>query len=469
MNQIKIKSLLMIVFLAVLVLSCQGKEKKPDAPSLELSTKELYFTAKGGQQFISVIANSRFNAQSSSTWCDASPLNSMIDNLKITVAENETTEERIAAVTITSDGAADKLTVKQQAAIPVPPPPPPPPLKSFTTNDVLLSYINIGNSITKEMFMPCVAYLVNDQIMDTMFDSFTLLPNPNYLYHYGSQDFGMKAMTKSDWQSYINDIQYARGVNMDALEAAVGEVTATLGKNDYQAGVFLSLFYPVRSVSNFGVVDGKNLNLSNLEDRKAAVKWMVDEHVRQFRAKNYRNVELAGFYWFIESMRAEDPDMTEVVKYITDYVRSLDLITTWVPYFKARGYNYWREYGFDKVAMQANYFPARPDAPNAGPISRLTEVAALSKSLDMGVELELHCAITDADAIFKTAVTGFKQYMKVGVEKDYMKVFHKYYMGNGPIMVNELCTRNSYTQSAYDELYLFIKKTLKVSDMTIEE
>ena len=334
---------------------------------------------------------------------------------------------------------------------------------------VLLTYIN-GPNITKSEFAPVVAYMENGQIKDTMFDSFVFLPSPNFLYGRGKY----KELKKSDWQGYMDSVQFAKNVNLDALEMAVEDTKTALGRN-YKVNVFMTVLPPIKTVMSFGEINGKNLCFSDLDDRKAAVRWMVDEQIRQFEARNYKNLHLAGFYWHLESMSfvtgwdgkpGTDPQISDVVKYLTSYIRALGYKTMWIPCYNAPGWNSGKEHGFDLSLMQANYFPARPNSPNCGPISRLADNAVKTKSFGYGFELELHGGINE-----EAAITGFKQYMKVGVEQGYMNNSHNaYYINHGPVAVRELYDANDpYIHSTYNELYRFIKRTLKVSDILINE
>ena len=146
---------------------------------------------------------------------------------------------------------------------------------------------------------------------------------------------------------------------------------------------------------------------------------------------------------------------------VTDYVRSIGYITIWSAFYKAGGYYRGGDCRFDLISMQANYFPALPDTPNAGPIERLTENAEICKELGIGFELEIHGG-------GHVGYTGLKQYLKKGVELNYMNGYHAYYIGGGPRDVNDLYERDAYSQSAYKELHKFIKRTLKVSDILLE-
>lgn len=321
------------------------------------------------------------------------------------------------------------------------------PAEFGNTHDVMLSYIAPGaNMITKEQYMPYVAYLEDGKVKDTLFDSYLYLPYVKFLYD-GSVK---KPLTKADWQSYI-DCQYTKDVNMDALEAAVAETKSALGNSDYKVGVFLSLLYPVTTQTSFGEVNGKNLNFSKLADRKAAIKWLIDEQIKGFEAKGYQNIELRGFYWFTEEIDFADEGLLDLIKYTTDYVRQLKYFTFWIPYYQASGYNKWKEVGFDLACYQPN-FAFNYTIPD----SRLYDAARTAKLLGMCIELEI-------EGISSTAVDRLKKYYKVGAETGYMtEAIHMYYQGGMPgAIYNAYKSTDPYIHSLYKDTYLFIKGQFK--------
>lgn len=320
--------------------------------------------------------------------------------------------------------------------------------------DVLKTYI-YHEKVTKEDLLPCVAYIENGKIKDTLFDSIIFLPSPANVY-------GDALDTKNDWQMWINQFTFRSGANMDALEEAAAETKAALGNSHYQVNAFVTLINPAPAYcKNFGELNGKMLDFNNQDDRFTALKWMVDEYIAKFKAKKYAHVRLAGFYWFDEYVREEED--FGITRKITDYVRSKGYITIFSPFHRARGYDKWKDYGFDMATMQANYFPDEPTFPNAGGIDRLSTTATLIQARGLGFELEW-CNPRKSEG-----VTGFKNYMKAGVEQGYMQNVHLYYIQYGATAVKSIANnRNAYFRSAYDDLYKFIKRTLKVSDIVFK-
>lgn len=311
-------------------------------------------------------------------------------------------------------------------------------------NDVLLTYI--GNpdaeAISKDTFLPHVAYVQDGEIKDTLFDTYMFLPYVAFLYENGKK----KPLKKEDWQKYI-DIQFEKNSNMDALEAAVAETKSALNLPDYKAGVFLSIFYPVTSQTAFGEINGKNLDFSNIEDRKIAVKWFIDEQLRMFKEKGYENLYIEGFYWFTEEISYDDKGLLDLIKYSTDYVRSLEYITTWIPYYQASGYNEWSKLGFDLACYQPN-FAFNKSVPD----QRLFDAAEAAKLLGMCIELEIGgSSAEDVDRL--------KKYFAVGAQTGYMTdAIHMYYQGGVPGSIyNSYKSGDEYLHSLYDDLYKFIK------------
>ncbi|MDD4164644.1 MAG: DUF4855 domain-containing protein [Eubacteriales bacterium] len=312
------------------------------------------------------------------------------------------------------------------------------------TRDVLLSYICHPNvaPITKEIYLPHTAYIEDGVIKDTLFDSFMFLPYTAFLYE-GS---ALRTLKKDDWQLYINT-QFTEGKNMDALNEAVGETKAALGKDDYKASVFLSIFMPVSSQTSFGEINGRNLDFTKLADRKAAVKWLIDEQLRIFNSRGYENLYIQGFYWFIEGIDYSDSQIIELIDYTTDYVRSLGYITSWIPYYQASGYNEWDKLGFDLACYQPN-FAFNFEVPDR----RLYDAAASAKLLGMCIELEIGGVATGH-------VDRLKKYYAAGAETGFMTdAVHMYYQGGVPGSIYEAYkSNNAYLHSLYKDTYNFMK------------
>lgn len=331
--------------------------------------------------------------------------------------------------------------------------------KATVAKNILKTYIS-GAPVCKETLLPSVAYIKDKKISDTMFDSFIFLPSPNYLYNWEPENDGKLPLNKSNWIDYIENYQFLNGKNSDALESAVGACKKSLRIPDYKVNIYLSLFYPVRSVEKFGEVGGKNLNFSNESDRLDAVKWMIDRYIVFFKKKNYSNLKLAGFYWFTEEIDKSDYSLFESsAKFIKE--KGYEMI--WSGYFNARGVEDAVSLGVTRAFMQPNYFPDTPSLPNAGPIERLECTADFIKRKKMGVELEF-----SGNEFSDIACEGFLNYLYGGVRYGYINIPNSYYINGGPQTVRELCdSHKDKSRNVYDSLYHFLKGDLKECNISV--
>ena len=165
--------------------------------------------------------------------------------------------------------------------------------------DVALAYFCHENQTPLEVehLLPYVGYIKDGKITDTLFDGYLFLPFVAFLY----EGYKKKPLDKSKWQYYM-DTQFLEGKNLDALDEAARQVKEALGLPELKLKVFFSILYPVPEQHEFGVVDGKMRDFAVLEDRIAAMKWLIDEQEERFYAKKYEHLQLSGFYWFTEEI-----------------------------------------------------------------------------------------------------------------------------------------------------------------------
>ena len=407
--------------------------------------------APTGSDFEDVVYEIKLNTNSSES--EMSDTSSIEDTTQSSVNENSSNEDA-SDVEAQDEKPTDPTFVQNWPELLNP--------NGFNINSVqnAIKFSCVDGRITASTLLPSVAYLENDIARDVMFNGFIFMGSNTFFYDYGDDDGGKRPMTKKDWLNYIYTYEFREGYSVDALENAVGQVKNALEMPDYKAGVFLCLSAPVKSITNWGELNGKNLNFSvSNEDRIAALKWFVDEQIKAFNEKNYENIELCGFYYYHESLGDDDLNFLPA---ITDYVRSLKYITIWSPYYKASGYDRWKDYGFDRVAMQANYFAGRTDLPNYGGKERVASNAAITASRGMGYEMET-CGINPEN------ITGIKEYYRVGVSTGFMNRWHTWWFAGDLKGVKNLYKSNDpYVQSAYKEMYLFLNNKLQLTDITTE-
>ncbi|MCM1067907.1 MAG: DUF4855 domain-containing protein [Muribaculaceae bacterium] len=241
---------------------------------------------------------------------------------------------------------------------------------TFPTNTIRdLGLIYQGNTRridwTEEQFVPYVAHTFADGSRDWLFDGYLFLDN-------------METCNKATWEWYIDRV-YESGKSLDALDKCIGKLKKEIGDPGFKHKVVLTLQIPDSRAKEWGELDGRMLDFSNDADKLTAAKWYLDRMISRFRAAGYENLELHGIYWFGEdNIAAKDfPAL------IAPYIHAEGLEFSWIPYFKGRGYEKWRELGFDIAYHQPNhFFDPLPD-------KRLDE--AIDISLHHGLAMEFEC------------------------------------------------------------------------------
>ena len=317
---------------------------------------------------------------------------------------------------------------------------------------------------TKQEYLPYVGYYDKDGVLkDIFFDSYlylpcmTTCPSGGVLYHNPKLP-----SFASDWLAYEDDT-FAEGFNVPALNEAVGEVTKELGKTDFKAPVYFSIFSTVNTQKNFGDIDGDGVSedFSKIENRKKAIKWWIDRQVARFKAGNYSNLKLNGFYWYHEALELGDPAEIEIAKFTSDYVHSLGYYIIWIPYYQAGGFSEWKTVGFDIANMQPNYMFVETATEQV-----VYDNAELTKQLGMGVEIEIDGKVFNNIEYYNRYMT----YLRAGVETGYMNGIKMYYQDAGPgIYYGAYKSTNPSHRAIYDLTYLYAKGKLTADSMEIKQ
>ena len=312
-------------------------------------------------------------------------------------------------------------------------------------NNMLLSYNHdpasaSGGKTTAEEYMPFVGYYDRGgKLADTFFDSFLFLPYGAYVNEENG-DF-------TAWNAYVDNV-FAEDANVNALSEAAERVSEGLGR-DVRVSVFFSILYTWPDKTSFGDVDGDGVieDFSKVEDRKKAIKWMIDEQLARFEAGGYDNLDLLGFYWYEEQVTYTDPHELELIRYASDYVHSLGYKLMWIPWYCAPGYTDWKELGFDMACMQPNYAFS-----GQATVERLYDNAETTRRLGMCVEIEIGQYDAQAD------ILRYKEYLAVGAETGYMDAVKCYYQAGMPgAFYAAWKSADPFVNSVYHDTYLFAK------------
>lgn len=321
-------------------------------------------------------------------------------------------------------------------------------------------------SFDKEDFKPYVSYLDKEmKRQDYMFDGFLFMPYAPQMDGATFSPTGAKPTNKKHWETFIDRI-FREGYEMSALNEAVKEAKADLPNRSYEAKAVVAIPYPRPDQSDFGDVDGdgvsENLNVSEigeeqaLKNRQKVVKWFIDEVNRRFDEKGYEEVSLVGFYWYNEYVSHQISELEhELIQYTGDYVRSQDAKFQWIPYYFARGWNDWKDLGFDSALLQPNYmFHANST------VDRVDTIAQAAYDHGMGVEIEMSDAVLTNEA----SRNRYYAYLDKGFEYHYMTQSFSGFYQQVKTLLQAANSASPEAREVYDKTYQYIKGTYKPQD-----
>lgn len=327
-------------------------------------------------------------------------------------------------------------------------------------NNIALLYNQGNREWKKDSIIPYLGYVdQKGEIKDWFFESVLYLG----LTAPGGRGFASNTSPANaqDWQWYL-DRTFKESGDMQELDRAAREVAEKMGQPDRKIKVFLMIPWPATKQSKFGVIDdsGDTLNFNHeeigkeaaVENRKKAVKWYIDNAIQLWNDNEYSNIELVGFYWLWETLEAEAPYESELIKYTGDLVHEEDLKYLWIPFYKANEFYNWKEFGFDMAVLQPNYFFNDYIKP-----TRLRDAAALAKTHGMGVELELDERVTSSDGEGAMFRDRYRQYLDYGVKYGYTGDVLKAYYQGGTALLECSKSSNKDIRSIYDDTYKFVR------------
>ena len=208
--------------------------------------------------------------------------------------------------------------------------------------------------------------------------------------------------TKADWEAFLDHI-FADNHDIAALDALIGEWKEKLGEPRLKHKVIIGLCFPCKDGRgtpkacewkkfDFGTVNGVDMDFSKEGHRIIASKWYIDEALRRFEEKGYKNLELAGFYCPEETLYT----VGSFVKAVNDYIHEKGYRSYWIPYW-ANNDQYalnWKDrYHFDMTWRQPNYFFYESNG-SLPPINQLNSCIRQSKQYGLGLELEFETSGT---------------------------------------------------------------------------
>lgn len=323
--------------------------------------------------------------------------------------------------------------------------------------------------LSEDDILPYVAYLdTNGNIAGTMFDSVAFVPCHGDYPSGGRlvKTNGKPGAVMSDWEKYF-EYTFKENQDIDALNNVVGRVYSELGlKGKYK--VYLTLPYPTVIDMPFGDIngDGAQENCTTLEERVNIVKWFADKCIAQFKANNYENLELAGFYWLREEINYSDSDHeAELVKQVNAYADKKKLDVIFDAFYLSIGYDHWETLGFDAAVMQPNV--AFTDTYTYFELGMLGEFAESVYNNHIGVEIETNEPSYFRGDGYLKAGYNYESYLYYGSKTGYMGAVKTYYQGANPGSFYDFChadistPKGIYLRRLYDLTYSFIHGVYK--------
>lgn len=256
-------------------------------------------------------------------------------------------------------------------------------------HDIVLIYRG-GTPVTAREMLPLVAHVDRaGRPRHWFFDGFLFL----------TQQPGWERPKDRQQMAGWLDALFGQGGLLAELQQAVQSTEERIGPPPSPRQVMISIPY---------VTSGATA--ARLSD----VEWFIDEVVRRWQAGSWRHMALWGTYWYWEDVGLVD---RPVVSGACAATHRHGLKILWIPWFRASGWDQWREIGFDLAIMQPNYAFLPLDGGRHLPDeSRLVETARLARGAGLGVEMETRYALTTSPG----DRANFRLYLNHAIEDGYV-------------------------------------------------
>ncbi|MBB2479809.1 DUF4855 domain-containing protein [Bacillus sp. APMAM] len=195
---------------------------------------------------------------------------------------------------------------------------------------------------------PYQSYLVNGRSADRLFRGFIFNPINGREDHYFNPifaDFGELA-EKEDWTIALKRL-FVSNFNLDAL--------AINTKPGFKTDIWVTIPYPNSSQTKFGLVEGRELNFKNDEDREEAIKWWISSFQNMWDQSTqlHESLTFKGFVWQRVSISGND---ISLVKNVNNFIHSNGFLSLWLQQYGSCGCVDWKEFGFDASCTNPNFY-----------------------------------------------------------------------------------------------------------------
>ncbi|MCI5744829.1 MAG: DUF4855 domain-containing protein, partial [Erysipelotrichaceae bacterium] len=309
---------------------------------------------------------------------------------------------------------------------------------TYNVNNMLFSFVYEDHRLDENNVMPLLSYMgQNGNIIDSFFDTFIVCASSS------------KVATSLDAKENItlraSEI-FIDNYNLAAIEKGQEIVNKALNSND-KINIFLGLDFSYSNdlcsdVDN----DGLNEDLSTSEDLADFLIYQVDYLTNLFNEKQYKNIELRGFYWPEEYFDETKIDEQLIaMQEMNEHIHNLNKLSFWCPFYGVDTSAYWYDASFDFACMQPNYMF------NNVSENRLYATAYEALNYGMCVELELEDVVSDS------SINKFYKYLEYGIKYGYMNSIKVSYHGSGAGSYYQAYLHN---YELYKNVYLYSKNKL---------
>ena len=266
------------------------------------------------------------------------------------------------------------------------------------------SWFTVPAGWNKSRFAPHVSYTDSDgkhwlfhaflSITGTDPDGKTFCINGN----------GAISADKASWENLVRYWVGQEGA-FSALDDAIADAARAAGPPPSKRYAVMMLPDPVMfecfadknsSTSYWGKIDGRQLDFSAVADQIQALEWYIDLVRAEFAERDFKYLQLAGFYIVSEELVAKPGGWNyrqkrwdQILPVVGEYLDSCNEGLYWIPYLGADGVDMWRDLGITYSWLQPNYYW---DTTNSKPIDETVKKIAQN---GMGIELEFEYSMVE--------------------------------------------------------------------------
>lgn len=255
-------------------------------------------------------------------------------------------------------------------------------------------------------------YRDNNRTVEWLFDGFLFLEifaqKDGIEYDYGVAHSGKLKPHLTEW-NYLLDQTFDANRGPNAVESVLDSLATKGVYPTHKRNVVFSIPNPQHGQTDWGEINGEELDFNKPEDRLAAACWYVDRVLEEWNKRDYKHINLEGFYWLHETIDFHFGDDV-LIKDVQKYVASKGYTLAWIPYYGAEGTERWTDFGFSVAYQQPNYF----FDPNT-PMEVMTNAIAHAKEYNMAMEMEFDDRVENNPAYEERFYTYIDEFTKAGI------------------------------------------------------